>query len=115
MNKLKKGRKFSRTSGKRTAFIKSLLRALVIHEKIHTTQARAKEIRPIVEKLVTRSRIQDTLAIRYLAKYFDKETSWKLIKDISPRYKDRQGGYTRIIKLPARRGDGAQMAIIEFV
>ena len=115
MNKLKKGRKFSRKSGRRKAFIKSLLRALVVQEKIETTQARAKEIKPFIEKLVTRSRMDDINSIRYLARYFDTQTSWKLIKDIAPRYQERKGGYTRIIKLPARRGDGAQMAIIEFV
>lgn len=108
-------RKFGRETDIRKAFIRSLARALILEEKIQTTEARAKELRPFIEKLVTKGK-EGTLASRRLVvSRLGVEDGAKLCKDIAPRYKDRMGGYTRIIKLPVRGGDASKMAIIEFV
>ena len=87
-----------------------------MHERIRTTEAKAKELRPFAERLITMSRRGD-LASRRLASrdVADSEVLAKLFDEIGPRYKDRNGGYTRILKLGARRGDGAELAIIELV
>lgn len=114
MYKRKKGRKFGRKRDIRRAFLRSLARSLLEHQKIFTTQARAKELRPFIEKLITRSRKDELATIRYLRKYFDEKIVWKMIKEIGPRYVNRQGGYTRVIKMPSRKGDGAKMAVIEL-
>lgn len=95
--------------------MKSLARALVLKGKITTTEARAKELRPFIEKLITRGKKGDVASIRYLNRYFDTIAVSKLSKEIAPRYQERPGGYTRIFKLSPRRGDGANVAIIEFV
>ena len=111
-----KNRKFGRKTDERKAFMRSLARNLIAKEKIKTTEARAKELRPFIEKLVTKSRLS-TLASRrgIISTLGTEEGVKKLCDDISPRYKDRNGGYTRIIKLPRRPGDASKMAIIEFV
>ncbi|MCR4330820.1 MAG: 50S ribosomal protein L17 [Patescibacteria group bacterium] len=109
-------RKFGRTRDERRALMKSLALALVKHEKIKTTQAKAKELRPFVEKMVTRARRGDQAAQRLLvARLGSLSGAKKLIDEIAPRYKERSGGYTRIVKLPARTSDASSMAIIEFV
>ena len=115
MKKQKKGRKLSRKRDQRKALLKSLARALFLHEKIKTTQAKAKEVSGFAQKCVTRAKKQDLANRRYLARYFSKQVVKKLVDDIALRYKDRPGGYTRIIKLGPRKSDGAQMAIIELV
>lgn len=115
MKHLRKARKFGRERGQRKALMKSLARSLVLHEKIKTTQAKAKELRPYVEKLVTRARKGDLSTHRYIARIFDDKSRKKLINEITKRYDKRPGGYTRIIKLPPRKSDSAKMAIIEFV
>ena len=115
MKHLKKGRKFGRKRDQRKALLKSLARSLVLHEKIKTTQAKAKELRPFIEKLVTRARKGDLNAHRYIARIFNDKPRKKLINQIAKRYDKRAGGYTRIIKLGPRKSDTAQMAIIEFV
>ena len=111
-----KNRKFGRKTDEREAFMRSLARNLIAKEKIKTTEARAKELRPFIEKMVTKGRI-GTLASRrgIISTLGTEEGVKKLCDDISPRYKDRNGGYTRIIKLPRRPGDASKMAIIEFV
>lgn len=111
-------RKFGLERKVRKAFIRSLLRALVIHGRIETTLPRAKEIRPAVEKMVTKAKSGDSLqAIRNLAADMGGQidVARMLITDVAPKYTDRKGGYTRIIKLPNRLSDGSEMAIIEFV
>lgn len=112
-----KNRKFGRKRNVRNALMKSLALSLITHERITTTQAKAKELRPYIEKMVTLAS-QDTLASRrtLTARLMNRypETK-KMIEEIAPKYKDRQGGYTRIMKLPRRKSDGAEMAIIEFV
>lgn len=115
MHKLKKGRKLSRERSQRKALLKSLANSLFLYERIKTTEVKAKEICSFVEKTITRSRKGDLNSRRLLIKYFPKKIVKKLIDEIGPRYKERKGGYTRIIKLGPRRSDGAKMAIIELI
>lgn len=115
MRKRKKGRKLSLKRGQRRALLKSLLRAFFLHEKIKTTEAKAKEIVPLAEKYITRAKEGTLHARRLLAEVFEPKLVKKLIEEIGPRYKDNHGGYTRIIKLGPRKKDGARMAIIELV
>ena len=96
--------------------LSNLAASLIEEEEITTTVTRAKQLRPYVEKMVTKARRGDLHARRLvLRKIQDTQVVTKLFDDIGPRYEARQGGYTRIIKLGPRRGDGAEMAKIEFV
>lgn len=110
-------RKFGREKNQRKAFVRGLLINLIRHGRIETTLARAKEIRPAVEKLVTLAK-EDTVARRRLVTSRllnqDPETT-KLFKEYAPKFKNVNGGYTRILKLSTRLSDGAEKAIIEFV
>lgn len=115
MRKLKQGRKLSRKRNQRKALLKSLASAIFLHKKIKTTEAKAKEVSRFVEKCITRAKKGDLSSRRILAKYFSKDLNKKLIDEIAPKYKDRKGGYTRIIKLGPRKSDGAKIAIIELV
>ncbi len=115
MRKRKKGRKLSRKRDQRRALLKSLARSLILHEKIKTTEAKAKELRPFIEKFITRAKQDSVHTRRILARTFEPSIVKKLVEEIAPRYKERQGGYTRIIKLEPRRRDSAKMAIIELV
>lgn len=109
-------RKFGRETDQRRAFMKSLANNLISKEKITTTLARAKELRPFIEKLVTMARKNTLSSQRTVsARLGVEKTTHKLIKEIAPKYKDRLGGYTRITKVAPRMGDGSKMAIIEFV
>lgn len=110
-------RTFGRSKNQRAALMKGLVESLVTHGKIETTEAKAKELRPAIEKLVTKAKTP-TLATRRLllaSLYNHTETVEKLIGTIAPKYTARAGGYTRIIKLPRRAGDASPMAVIEFV
>jgi large subunit ribosomal protein L17 len=110
-------RKFGREKNQRVAFIRGLLINLIRHGRIETTLARAKEIRPHVEKLVTLAK-EDTVTRRRLVAsrlINQADETAKLFDDYAPKYKDVAGGYTRILKLPMRISDGAEKAIIEFV
>jgi len=119
MSYSKKGRKLGRKKDQKKALLKILAANLILKEKIKTTEAKAKEVRPFVEKLITKSRItgnDNNLSVaKYLAKYLSDKARKKLIKEIGLRYQKRTGGYTRIIKLGLRKTDGAKMAIIELV
>jgi large subunit ribosomal protein L17 len=115
MRKRKKGRKLSRKRDQRRALLKSLLRELFLREKIVTTLAKAKEIRPLAEKIITRAKKEDLATIRYLRRKFSSQVVKKLVKEIGPRYRERPGGYTRILKLGQRESDGAEMAQIELI
>ena len=109
-------RKFGRTTDARQALIRSLACSLILREKIRTTEAKAKELRPYIEKMVTRGRKGDMFTRRLLVSRLGNESATKkLVETIAPRYKERQGGYTRIVKLTPRQGDASKMAIIEFV
>jgi len=110
------GRKLSRTSSHRRAMFANMAVALVKHEQIRTTLPKAKELRPIVEKLITLGKRGDLHARRLLiAKTRDETTATKLIDVLAPRYRERAGGYVRVLKAGFRYGDNAPMAIIEFV
>ncbi len=108
-------RKFGRETAQRRAFLRSLARNLIIRGKMLTTEARAKEIRPLVEKLITRARTP-TLANRrsLISALADEKVTAKLIKT-AETYVGRSGGYIRITKMGPRKGDAAKMAVIEFV
>lgn len=99
----------------RRAFLRSLVRALVLKDKIETTEARAKELSRAAEKVVTAARKGGLTARRSLLKSFDETAVKKLIDELGPRFKERAGGYTRIVKIGPRKSDGAKMVIIEFV
>ncbi len=108
-------RKLGRTSGQRKALLASLARSLVLEEKIKTTEAKAKELRPFIEKMVTNGRKGTLASRRQAVSVLGDEAGKKIVTDISERFKDRNGGYTRITKLPLRKSDSAKMAVIEFV
>ncbi len=115
MPRIKNKRRFGLKRDKRYALLASLCRALILQEKIKTTEIKAKEMRPYIEKLITRAKENTIHNRRVLTSRLSDEVSKKLINEIGPRYKDRSGGYTRIIKLGPRFEDGARMAIIELV
>ncbi len=109
-------RKFHRMRGQRRAFLKGLANNLIMREKIETTIPRAKEIRPIVERMITIAKKQQLAAFRSLLSKLPKQAAEKLYFDIALRYKARTGGYLRITKeSKARKRDGAVLSIIEFV
>ncbi len=109
-------RKLGRTSSHRKAMFRNQVASMILSERIITTLVKAKELRPIVEKFVTLGRKDSVHARRQAAESIsDNSLVQKLFNDIAPRMSDREGGYTRIIKLGPRRGDGAEMAILEFV
>ncbi|MBI5306491.1 50S ribosomal protein L17 [Candidatus Wolfebacteria bacterium] len=116
MRHLKKGRKFHRIKGRRNSFLNGLVCNLIVREKIETTEARAKEIKPLVEKNITMAKKQNLAALRILLARINKAAAQKLYYQIAPRYMERKGGYLRIIKMArARKNDGSKMAVIEFV
>ena len=109
-------RKLGRKSQHRAALLKNLAIALTEHGRIETTLPKAKELRKYYEKLITKAAPGDFNAHRAIfAQLQDKASTKKLVEEIAPEYKDRNGGYTRIIKTRVRRGDAAEMAIIELV
>lgn len=109
-------RKFGRKIGPRRALLKLLALALITRGEVRTTEARAKSLRPLIEKMVSKSRRDDLSSKRLLLKHLGNVKAMrKLTAEIGPRYQNRSGGYTRITKLPKRVGDGSPMAIIEFV
>ncbi|MYL35862.1 50S ribosomal protein L17 [Pontibacillus yanchengensis] len=117
-------RKLGRTTDVRMALLRNLATDLIVHERLETTEAKAKELQSVVEKMITLGKRGDLHARRQAESFLynekaDEDSSetalQKLFSDIAPRYEDRQGGYTRIMKLGARKGDGAKTAIIEFV
>ena len=114
MRHLKKGRKFGRETGVRRALMKSLASSFFMLGRITTTEAKAKELRPFAEKLITRAKDPTLANRRVLAPMLSDKVAKKLI-DQAKGFAGRNGGYTRVIKLGARRSDGARMAIIELV
>jgi len=110
-------RTFGRSKNQRSALLKGLAASLIEHGSIMTTEAKAKELRPSVEKMVTKAK-NPTLSNRRLllsSLYNNTEVVEKLIAEVAPKFADRAGGYTRITKLVQRQGDAAKMAVIEFV
>ena len=108
-------RKFRRERKVRNALMKALALSLVVNGKIKTTGPKASSLRPFVEKLVTQGMTDTVTTRRLLTSKIGGIGAKKLVTDISPKYKDRKGGYTRITKLPARKSDGSAMSVIEFV
>lgn len=117
MRHLKKGRKFNRLTGRRKSFLRNLANDLIRAGKINTTEARAKSIRPIVERYVSIAKLQTLASRRTLVSRLQNEkTVRKLVEEIAPRYAERKGGYLRITKLGiARKRDGSRVSAIEFV
>jgi large subunit ribosomal protein L17 len=112
----KKGRKLSRTASHRKATLRNLATSLFRHGRIETTTAKAKELRPFAERLITLARRGDLHARRLAAqKIQDRQVLGSLFDEIAPRYAERPGGYARILKLGNRKGDAAEMSLIELV
>lgn len=111
-----KGRRLSRDSGHRQALYRNLVTALLQHEKIVTTEAKAKEVRSLAEKMITLGKQSGLHSYRQaLAVITDKKVTDKIFAELGPRYKERTGGYTRIVKLEPRLGDNAPMVQLELV
>lgn len=119
MRHQKKGRKLNRTASHRKALFSNLASSLVIHKKIRTTDAKGKELRSYIERLVTYAKRGDMHGRRLIQKKITgkrgKEIANILIHEIAPAYADRQGGYTRLIKLNNRKNDNAPVSLIEFI
>jgi large subunit ribosomal protein L17 len=120
----KKGRRFGGDAAHQKAMFGNLVASLIAAEGIVTTEAKAKALRPVIEKVVTKARRTAASDDKYMRQHQerqvvafirDKDMAYKLFEEIGPRYIDRQGGYTRILKLGTRHGDNAPMARIEFV
>jgi large subunit ribosomal protein L17 len=110
------GRKLRRTTAHRLAMFSNQLDSLMNHERIQTTLSKAKELRPLAERLITRAKKDDVAARRHVARWIpDRTTIKRVFETIAPRFVDRPGGYTRILRLGARKGDAAEAAILEFV
>ena len=109
-------RKLNRTSSHRKALLMNLSNSLIKHERIETTTAKAKELRPYAERLITFGKRGDLHARRLAGRAIsDREVLGKLFDEIGPRFSDRPGGYTRVLKLRNRKGDAAEMALIELL
>jgi len=108
-------RKFGRITDQRRAFLKSLVANLIIKEKIKTTEARAKEARSLVEKLITQAKKATLSSRREIEKKLPSIPAKKLFKEIAPRFKDKKGGYLRITRLGQRLSDGAKIVYIELI
>ena len=116
MRHRRKGRKLSRTHEERKSLLQGLAKDLIKHGKVDTTLAKAKEAQREVERLITLARRGDQHAQRLAFRFLqDKEAVKLLFAEIGPQYKEQQGGYTRVVKLGPRRGDGAEMARLMLV
>ncbi len=115
MRKRKKGKKFGRVKEQRKALMKSLASSLILNKKIKTTESKAKELRKFLEPLITKAKDGNLHKRRLVRKFLSDSVTKKLFDEIAPLYKDRAGGYTRIIKLTPRQSDGAKIARIELV
>jgi len=111
-----RGKILGREKGPREALYRNLATSIVLYEKVKTTEAKAKVIKPIVEKMITLGKKNDLTTRRKLMAFFYIENATKkILEDLSPKYKDRHGGYLRITPIGQRQGDGAKMVMIEFV
>jgi len=109
-------KKLNRPTGQRRALLRSLATSVLAKERIRTTESKAKTVQPVVEKLIELGKRGGLHARRQALGYIlDEDVTTKLFEVIGPRYQDRPGGYTRVLKLGPRRGDGAPMAILELV
>ncbi len=109
-------KKFHRKRDQRKALFKVMAHHLIMNEKIKTTHQRAKYLKSIIEKLVSKAKKGDLSSLRYLLERLPKKSAYKLFYEIAPKYKERTGGYVRVVKLPFKRlKDNAEMSLIEFV
>jgi large subunit ribosomal protein L17 len=121
MKHQKKGRKFSRKANQRKALLKSLLGSLIVHEKITTTEAKAKEIKSMIDRVINQGKVAHSdknkkiAIIRDLNKKLSPKASEKIVGEFSDKFKERKSGYVRIIKKGPRKSDSAKMAIIELL
>jgi len=116
MRHRKAGRQLRRTSEQKLALMRNLATSLIEVEALETTEAKAKELRPFVEKLITKAKVGTLPKRRLAGRHIQKrEAADKLFQEIGPRYATRNGGYTRILKTGHRQGDGAEMARIELI
>jgi large subunit ribosomal protein L17 len=112
----RKGRRFGMQPDHRRQMLANLACSVLEHERIKTTEARAKEVKPIVEKMITMGKAGDLNSRRTaISQLRNKQISYKLFNELAPRYADRQGGYTRITHLGPRQGDAAEMVYLELV
>ncbi|HNY65228.1 MAG TPA: 50S ribosomal protein L17 [Deltaproteobacteria bacterium] len=110
------GRKLGRKADHKEALMKNLVTSLIVHERIETTVAKAKELKMLADKMITLGKKGDVAAVRLASRNIQtKEALGKLFKDLAPRFTARNGGYTRVLKYRTRKGDGAPTAIIEWV
>lgn len=115
MRHRKKGRQLSRTRTHKRAMLRNMVTSLILHERIRTTEAKARELRPFAERLITLAKKGDMHSRRVAGRQIaDRQALRKLFDQIGPRFEGRPGGYTRILKLGARKGDGAELALIEL-
>jgi len=116
MKHRRKGKTLDRKRGPRKMLLRNLATSLVLYERINTTLAKAKALRPVAEKLITVARSKTLASRRRLARTLTVESAVnKMLEELGPRYAKRSGGYTRIIKLGTRQGDGAEMAQIQLI
>ncbi len=116
MRHLNKGRKLKRTASHRKALMESLATSLILYKQVRTTLAKAKEMRTFVEPLITKAKKDNVPARRHVSRFIkDREAVKILFGEIAPKVQERPGGYTRVIKLGQRHGDGGEVAIIELV
>ncbi len=116
MRHMKKGSKLNRTASHRRALMSNLIIGLITHERIRTTKAKAREVRPLAEKMITFAKRGDLHARRQVLRLIkDKDVVAKLFDTLGERFKDRPGGYTRILRMENRLGDNAEMALLELV
>ena len=116
MRHQKAGRKLGRDSAHRKALYSNLAGALIEHGRIKTTEAKAKEVRPIAEKMITLGKRGDLHALRQAVAFLrSKDVVYKLFHEVAPRFADRPGGYSRIVKIGTRQGDAAEMVYLELV
>ncbi len=115
MSRVKNKRRFGRNKSQKKALMQSLSRNLIKNERIKTTEGKAKELRRFVEPLITIAKKDSANSRRKLSKHFDEEIVDKMMSETGPKYKERPGGYTRIIKIGQRDSDGAKEVFIELV
>lgn len=116
MRHRKKGKVLDRPKGRRDALLCGLVNNLVLYEKMNTTKAKAKAVKPLVEQLITKGKQNNLTTQRYIAaRVYTDGARRKILEVLGPRYKERKGGYTRIIPIKRRAGDGAEIVRIEFV
>lgn len=108
-------RKFGRVRKVRKALLNSLARSLILHGKIKTTLAKAKEMRAFAEKLISKGKMATLASTRNIVERVGKSAAKKITDELTKKYADRNGGYTRITKMPARKSDGSKMAVIELI